>query len=68
MRAAVVKAAQVEEPARTLTGPLSPSALRGSTGRNVGKPLGTIRYCRTRKLCRIYCVLFHLGGKIHTPL
>ena len=69
MRAALDEAAQVEGtgPGPSL-GPLSPSPLRGSTGRNAGKYLGTVRYCRTRKLCRMYCVLFHLGGKIHIPL
>ena len=69
MRAALVEAAQVERagPGPSL-GPLSPSPLRGSTGRNAGKTLGTVRYCGTRKSCRMYCVLFHLGGKIHIPL
>ena len=69
MRAALVEAAQVEGagPGPSLGSP-SPSPLRGSTGRNSGKHLGTVRYYRTRKLCRIYYVLFHLGGKIHTPL
>ena len=68
-RAALVEAAQVEgaSPGPSL-GPLSPSPPRGSTGRNAGKHLGTVRYCRMRKLCRMNCVLFHLRGKIHTPL